>query len=150
MPITASSSPCPAAPEGISDCLVAISFVSSGLGFGLYAAQSAPTPTAPLLLVETSDGGRVWEAIGPTTLDNGVYRPGLLFLDASHGFVWSGGALSRTHDGGRSWASVALPGRVLDVTHAGPILWALTSTCSPYTYRRVGVVQWSRHHGTSV
>ena len=63
----------------------------------------------------TTDGGTFWEVLmsgdRARGLDAGAMYTQVVFVDPSQGFLVSAGeALLATHDGGRSWAPVGIPG----------------------------------------
>jgi len=86
-----------------------VTFVSPDVGMviGLSTCGDAKC----LRLARTVDAGHTWTwmtAVGPSTLslDDGWK---LRFADAQNGWI-SGPLLFATHDGGRTWTQIALPG----------------------------------------
>jgi len=110
-------------------CLVALSFLSETVGYGL----SAPGPAgSPLLLGKTNDAGISWSTVGQVVglTTAAPQRSHLLFTTLATGFAWGEGTLERTADGGTRWTTVRLPGRFLSLVRQGQYLWGATTTCA--------------------
>lgn len=95
-----------------------------------------------LRLARSGDGGRTFAPLTPppakaTDRDTG---PGtatdVRFASATDGWVFGGGLWS-THDGGRSWAHVSIPGRVLRLETGAGTVWALVADGGPDTTARL-------------
>jgi photosystem II stability/assembly factor-like uncharacterized protein len=121
--------PCGEPVTAPQNCLVALSFIDDEDGFWIYENQTTASGT-PLDLVQTNNAGTTWEVVAQTP-DPGIAIGGasLLFIDAQDGFLWGPSGLFATHDGGHSWVSVPLSGRVVDVTSTPDSVWATVSTC---------------------
>jgi photosystem II stability/assembly factor-like uncharacterized protein len=110
-------------------CLVALSFLTGTVGYGL----SAPGPAgSPLVVGKTADAGISWSSLGrvPGLVSAAPGQPHLLFTSSTTGFAWGQGNLERTTNAGTHWAKVRLRGRFLSLVRQGRSLWAATSTCS--------------------
>ncbi len=110
-------------------CLVAMSFLSGTVGYGL----SAPGPAgSPFVVGRTADAGISWSSVGHVQglASAAPGQPHLLFTGSTTGFAWGQGNLERTTDGGARWTKVRLRGRFLSLVGRGRSLWALTSTCA--------------------
>ena len=118
----------------VTNCLVALSFVSSEVGFGVSTPLTSTTgPTGRAELVATTDGGSTWHAVGPAPVGDGptaVEPPTLAFVDASDGVEYGTRGAFVTHDGGRNWAPISVPGRVVGSTAVGRNLWLTDTTCT--------------------
>ena len=124
---------CGSGAVAVTNCLIALSFVSSEVGFGVYSGLSATGVSGPPELVSTSDGGVNWQEVGrapvgfgPTTVD----PPTLTFVNRSDGIEYGTRGAFVTHDGGRRWAPIPLPGRVVASTAVGHGLWLTDTTCT--------------------
>jgi photosystem II stability/assembly factor-like uncharacterized protein len=115
--------------------LDAISFASDDLGFGVATPQSS-NAGAPIqqMLVTTDDGGERW-IVKRSIPDrpNGPLRP--VFASNSNGFLWalSERTITRTDDGGKSWASMTLEAPALDTAQFGQSMMIVEGTCSAST-----------------
>lgn len=113
---------------------MAVSFVDATHGFGVYAPQTA-TNTLPLQVVETSNSGSTWEIVGPSPVGgtDPTTFPSMLFIDNEDGLVYNSSGLFATHDGGKTWSTVSLPGQVLRVSTSQGSgrqeIWVTYTTC---------------------
>ena len=128
-----SGSLCGSGAVDVTNCLVALSFVSSEVGFGVYGPVSGRPQ-----LVSTTDGGSTWHDVGRAPVGYGpvaIDLPTLTFVDASNGVEYGTRGAFVTHDGGRSWAPIPVSGRVVASTAVGRRLWLTDTTCpvSPST-----------------
>jgi hypothetical protein len=116
-------------PASLGYCLVALSFLSRTVGYGLSAPGAAGSP---LVLGKTDDAGISWSSVGHVAglTTAAAPRPRLLFVGPVTGFAWGQGTLARTADGGAHWATISLPGRFLTLARQGQTLWAATTTCA--------------------
>ena len=123
-----SGSLCGSGAVAVTNCLIALSFVSSEVGFGVYGPVSGRPQ-----LVSTTDGGSTWHDVGRAPVGYGpvaIDLPTLTFVDASNGVEYGTRGAFVTHDGGRSWAPIPLPGRVIASTAVGRRLWLTDTTCT--------------------
>ncbi|MGC8472136.1 MAG: WD40/YVTN/BNR-like repeat-containing protein [Acidimicrobiales bacterium] len=125
---------CGSGAVAVTNCLLALSFVSSEVGFGVYTPGASATG-APLgaRIVSTSDGGSTWHEAGPAPVGYGptsTESPVLTFVDASDGIEYGTGGAFATHDGGRRWARVPVSGRVVASTVSAKRLWLTDTTCT--------------------
>ena len=134
-------------------CLVALSFLSGTVGYGLSAPGAAGSP---LVLGMTNDAGISWSPVGqvPGLTTDAPQRPHLLFTSLATGFAWGEGTLERTGNGGAAWTRVRLPGRFLSLISEDRSLWAATTTCAAMSDepspRRCGIdLARSRNGGAS-
>jgi photosystem II stability/assembly factor-like uncharacterized protein len=118
-PPAASTSPVPPATPGASAPLlglspVSVTFVSADVGWVLGTGMCSGAPCAAI--AQTVDGGRTWAAApapaapifpSPSNVTPGISR--LRFADARNGWAF-GPDLWATHDGGATWARLAIPG----------------------------------------
>ena len=118
----------------VPNCLIALSFVSSEVGFGVYSpVPNVAGPAGPAQIVSTTDGGSTWHEVGRAPVGDGptsTELPTLTFVDPSDGVAYGTSGAFVTHDGGRSWAPIPLPGRVVASTSAGRRLWLTDTTCT--------------------
>jgi len=125
---------CGSGAVAVTNCLIALSFVSSEVGFGVYSGVNV----TGVELVSTTDGGVKWHDVGRAPVGYGpaaIDLPPLTFVDRSDGIEYGTTGAFVTHDGGRSWAPIPLPGRVVASTAVGRRLWLTDTTCpvSPST-----------------
>ena len=128
-------------------CLVAMSFLSGTVGYGL----SAPGPAgSPFVVGRTTDAGISWSSVGqvPGLASAAPGQPHLLFTGSTTGFAWGQGNLERTTDGGARWTKVRLRGRFLSLVGRGRSLWARPRPVPPHrpSPRRSGVACASPTH----
>jgi photosystem II stability/assembly factor-like uncharacterized protein len=125
---------CGSGPVAVTNCLIALSFVSSEVGFGVSTSfVNATGPTGRAELVSTTDGGSTWHEVGRAPVGEGpvaVDLPTLTFVDASDGVEYGTRGAFVTHDGGRRWAPISVPGRVVASTAVGRRLWLTDTTCT--------------------
>lgn len=117
---TASSTPSPAGvvptpaggpvPRGFAP--MSVTFIDRSTGWALGGRTIA----------RTTDGGRSWRALPAPAAD----LTGLRFADRRHGFAY-GATLHATQDGGATWATVGVPGRVVDLAVAAGRVWVASS-----------------------
>lgn len=96
---------------------VSASFVSYRTGYVLGTRGHTRLPGAALL-VRTANGGRTWAAVTAPAVrlvDPGTSAPGsavnaVFFADMNNGWLFNP-ALWVTHDGGRHWRQLSMPGR---------------------------------------
>lgn len=110
---------------------VSASFVSAGTGFVLGTRGCARSSCAARL-VKTTNGGRTWTALPapavPLTGPRQATRT-VRFADSGNGWLFNPG-LWATHNGGRHWQRIYLPGTVVAMAaSAGTVL----ASVSPYT-----------------
>jgi photosystem II stability/assembly factor-like uncharacterized protein len=96
---------------------LSVTFVSADMGWVLGSAAGCASDTCPVVIVRTLDGGRTWTRIAaPATslafaggflAGSGVR--GLRFADALDGWAFGPG-LWATHDGGKTWKQLTIPG----------------------------------------
>lgn len=137
--ITASS-PCGIGPGAPGNCLVALSFVNTQDGFGIYRPIAVMGLLAPpFYIVTTENGGRTWREIARSPLQSSSYPlTELQFINRNDGFAYDESGqepgLFATQDGGRTWKAV-LSRRVGDVASRGPDVWVADTSCpvSPST-----------------
>ena len=55
---------CGSGAVAVPNCLIALSFVSSKVGFGVYSGVSVTGESRPAELVSTTDGGSTWHEVG--------------------------------------------------------------------------------------
>jgi photosystem II stability/assembly factor-like uncharacterized protein len=132
--VAAGGSVCGIGTVAVTNCLVALSFVSPAIGFGVYSPMPSITgPAGPADVVATTDGGTTWHEVGHAPVGDGpnaIELPTLTFVDRSSGIeVGTHGAFV-THDGGRSWTRIPHPGRVVASTAVGRRLWLTDTTCT--------------------
>ncbi len=99
---------------------------------GSVACGSRDCPT----IMTTTDGGVTFRSLpapggsfGPS-LRSGPAAAGIRFADAEDGWVF-GPALYATHDGGHHWASIPVPGQVLDLEPGQGEVFAVVAPTSP-------------------
>lgn len=113
--------------RAVTNCLVALSFVNSKLGF---ADATGPSRDQ---IVATTDGGSTWHEVGraPPVGSGSVETkfPTLVFVDPSNGIEYGTEGAFATHDGGHTWTPIPTPGRVVAMTSAGRSLWLTDTTC---------------------
>ena len=98
-----------------------VSFVSSGLGFGLARGPQ---------LVQSHDGGRTWRAVGgriPISTEASGYAQ-VMFASATTGFVFADGIVV-THDGGQTWEPIRVNGVVHSMAIRDGRGWAVSDGC---------------------
>ena len=131
---TTSGSLCGSGAVAVTNCLIALSFVSPKVGFGVYSpAPNITGPAGQAQIVSTTDGGSTWHEVGRAPVGFGrtaVYLPTLTFVDRSNGVEYGTRGAFVTHDAGRSWAPIPLPGRVVASTAVGRRLWLTDTTCT--------------------
>jgi hypothetical protein len=129
------------------------SFVSGRAGFVLGTRGCAKLPCSARL-VKTADGGRTWASVpvpavplvsSYTTSPRSAVNT-VRFADSRNGWLFGPG-LWATHDGGRHWQRINLPGTVTAVAASGGVAFA---SVSPYAgghsrlYQSpVGVSRWT-------
>jgi len=124
---------CRSGAVAVTNCLIALSFVSSEVGFGVYSGVSVTGVSRSPELVSTTDGGVKWQEVGRAPVGDGqaaVDLPTLTFVDRSDGIEYGTRGAFVTHDGGRRWAPIPLPGRVVASTAVGHRLWLTDTTCT--------------------
>jgi photosystem II stability/assembly factor-like uncharacterized protein len=124
---------CGSGAVAVTDCLIALSFVSSEVGFGVYSGVTVTGVSRPPELVSTTDGGVNWHEVGRAPVGSGqaaIDLPALTFVDRFNGVEYGTTGAFVTHDGGRSWAPIPLPGRVVSSTAVGRRLWLTDTTCT--------------------
>jgi len=124
---------CGSGSVAVTNCLIALSFVSPEVGFGVYSPIDVTGGSGPPELVSTTDGGSTWHEVGRAPVGfgpTGVDLPALSFVDASNGVEYGTRGAFVTHDGGRSWAPIPVPGRVVGTTAVGRMLWLTDTTCT--------------------
>lgn len=95
-------------PSGSSD----VFFLTAREGWALQANSSTPKQAGPATIYHTGDGGAHWTALWH--IDSTPTPGGMLFTDATHGFMGSSnydgiGRLYVTSDGGATWQIALLP-----------------------------------------
>lgn len=124
---------CGSGAVAVTNCLIALSFVSSEVGFGVYSGVNVTGVSTPPELVSTTDGGVKWHEVGRAPVGFGqaaIDLPTLTFVDRSHGIEYGTTGAFVTHDGGRSWTPIPIPGRVVASTAVGRRLWLTDTTCT--------------------
>jgi photosystem II stability/assembly factor-like uncharacterized protein len=124
---------CGSGAVAVTNCLIALSFVSSEVGFGVYSGMSVTGDSRPPELFSTTDGGVKWHEVGRAPVGFGqaaVDLPTLTFVDHSNGIEYGTAGAFVTHVGGRSWTPIPLPGRVVASTAVGRRLWLTDTTCT--------------------
>ncbi|HEX3899077.1 MAG TPA: sialidase family protein [Mycobacteriales bacterium] len=109
--------------------LRSIEAVGSGDLVGLWS--SLPVSPGRGWLATSTDGGHTWHEAGtmlPVGL-RGYAIPSLAFASPRVGAVLVAGKVITTDDGGTTWQTVGLPGRVLELTVKDEIAWALSESC---------------------
>ncbi len=128
----ANGSLCGSRALAVTNCLVALSFVTSEVGFGVYIPADATGPSGDQI-VATTDGGSTWHEVGraPPVGSGWVETqfPKLVFVDPSNGIEYGTEGAFATHDGGHTWTGIPAPGRVVASTSAGHSLWLTDTTC---------------------
>jgi len=92
-------------------------------------------PTCHNAVVQTQDAGLTWTEpvqVGPqfASTDGGAPR-NIRFLNPNDGFVYGASGAFVTHDGGKTWAAVAIPAVFVDSLAAwGDVVWIATHPCA--------------------
>ena len=140
--------------------LAAIEFLSSDTGVGLTASMidcsigqaGSEDEAFPVWQVVSTDGGRVWKAVGsalPKPLLPSFTNTDMAFSSPSRGWVEAGGALAYTKDGGRHWKLVRLGGTVTALQADGQTVAALVDKAAVHGWAAVwrlspeGDVRWA-------
>jgi hypothetical protein len=116
--LSPSPSPSAASPDAIPADFepLSVTFVSADMGWVLGMDLGCASDPCPAIVVRTLDGGRTWTRIAapPTShsttglqAGNGVSN--LRFADALDGWAFGPG-LWATHDGGKTWKQLTIPG----------------------------------------
>ncbi|MGH2500222.1 MAG: hypothetical protein ACRDF0_09065, partial [Candidatus Limnocylindria bacterium] len=86
----------------VSGAVRAVSVRDAGAGSILASRGCGDLGGSCLFVLDTNDGGRSW-------VENriGIRGGDISVLDASFAWIWTGDALFRTSDGGRSWRQVS-------------------------------------------
>ncbi|HEY5487275.1 MAG TPA: hypothetical protein VIK06_06485 [Candidatus Limnocylindrales bacterium] len=116
--LSPSPSPSPTSPDAIPADFepLSVTFVSADMGWVLGMDLGCASDPCPAIVVRTLDGGRTWTRIAapPTShsttglqAGNGVSN--LRFADALDGWAFGPG-LWATHDGGKTWKQLTIPG----------------------------------------
>jgi photosystem II stability/assembly factor-like uncharacterized protein len=117
----------PTGPAGFTP--TSVSFVSQTVGW----LWGSTTHFGHGVVAQTRDGGQTWSAVGAPPVDatdpGGSGDYGIRFANGELGYVY-GTKLFLTADGGRRWAPVALPGRVVDLETMNHRVWALVRPCT--------------------
>jgi hypothetical protein len=137
---------------------VSASFVSARTGFVLGARDCAKLPCRARL-EKTTNGGRTWTAVHAPAVPLvsewtiGSTQPGVTtvrFADSRDGWVYEP-ALWATHDGGRHWQRIILPGTVSAVAASDGVAFASVSPPGGRTSRlyesRAGTNTWTLVRG---
>ena len=130
---SAGATSCGSGSVAVTNCLIALSFVSPEVGFGVYSPLDVTGVSGPPELVSTTDGGSTWHEVGRAPVGigpTGVDLPTLTFVDASDGVEYGTAGAFVTHDGGTTWTPVPAPGRVVASTAVGRQLWLTDTTCT--------------------
>lgn len=124
---------CGSGAAAVTNCLIALSFVSSEAGFGIYSPLNVTGASGSPELVSTTNGGSTWHEVGRAPVGYGVVAvdlPTLTFVDPSDGVEYGTRGAFVTHDGGRRWVPIPVPGRVVASTAVGRRLWLTDTTCA--------------------
>ncbi len=128
-PALAAGGPTVAPAAGLSPTSVTLVGTSVGAVIG-QAPCAEGTCTAA---AQTSDYGTTWTRLGapdagPANGSSGVSQ--IRFnVDRTDGWAYGPG-LYATHDGGRTWRKLPLPGRVIDLSTVGSMAFAVVATCT--------------------
>ena len=128
--------------------LAAIQLLSSDTGAGLTASMidcsidqgGSEDEAFPVWQVVSTDGGRVWKAVGsalPKPLVPFFADADLAFSSTSRGWVEAGGALAYTKDSGRHWKLVRLGGTVTALHADGQTVAALVDKATVHGWAAV-------------
>jgi hypothetical protein len=151
----ASSAPAAASAPSVPAGPVAVSFFTARAGFVLGSGGCGPWPCAPMArLVKTTNSGAAWSAVtAPAVpLDKGgtSVPPGAVsdvrFANAEDGWLFGPG-LWATHDGGRHWARIHLPGKVSTLATSGQTV--IAAARGGLFRARVDSDHWSLEPGTA-
>lgn len=130
LPVTAS--PTTSRPAPVERQVQALAFADAT--HGLAMERRCRGRDCRQLTFTTADGGRSWRAVSSWSPPGRGFGIRLVMADPGDAFALVpthniGTALFASHDGGRSWHRVAVPGHVTTLTATRRLVWAAASDC---------------------